>query len=151
MADLTSTISISGTVGTKTISFTHTYTLEDVIDAGTYSADGNIGTGGIIKTGTGGGDAEFRPDEFSYCLAYNISQYPASLQLIDSDAGITVPLYLLEGQFLITMAIAAGMFTYNVTATTSSLHQCEQVIPDNSPPTSFKAPCSIMVATLAAS
>lgn len=35
MADLTSTITITGTINGRKISFSHTYTMEDVYDAGT--------------------------------------------------------------------------------------------------------------------
>ena len=40
MADLTSTLTITGTINGRSISITHTYTLEDIADVGVMSEDG---------------------------------------------------------------------------------------------------------------
>jgi hypothetical protein len=133
MADLTSIISISGNVGGKRIAFSHTFTLEDVDDAGAYHG-GALGVGGAYDDGSGAAeDVNFFNGRLCYVLGQNISTLTqANLTLYDDGGPITIGLNLFPGQFAVLPTIASGMFTASQTGTTSVMEPCNaaQVVPN---------------------
>lgn len=75
MADLTSTLRISGTINGRKIDFEHTYTIEDVYDAGTHIAtqqnsDSSFGAEDAAATGVWG----YLQDTPNYMLFKNDSR-----------------------------------------------------------------------------
>ena len=128
MAELTSIISVSGTVGSKQISFSHTYTLESVVDAGGwYGANPNAGT---AQTGQHGNadQLNFLPPTFSYAFISNEStNHAAVVVLQDIDSSIDTDLFLMPGQFAVLCTIATGMFQSDGVGTTVAMLECDDI------------------------
>ena len=73
MADLVSTLTMSGRIGTRTISFTHQYTLEDVYDAGQRVTEGPASYNDYVSDGAndGNGPPTFIQFSPSYIMMVN--------------------------------------------------------------------------------
>lgn len=95
MADLTSIITISGTLNGRKIDFTHTYTIEDVYDAGTHiatqmSPDNSFGA----DDGSGEGVWGYLQDTPNYMLLKNDSRQWQQVFLLETsgqDCLVSVP------------------------------------------------------------
>lgn len=90
MADLTSTLRITGKIGNRTINFTHTFTMEDVYDAGLRNSSGAASSGSYM--GGNNVNAEqylYLQDTPNYMLMANINpQFPVVFNVTSSSAPI---------------------------------------------------------------
>lgn len=107
MAELRSTLRITGVVNGKRINYSHTYTMEDVYDAGVHDTEFG-GTQMYNNSGAGGSQIVFSQDTPNYLLMVNRSAFGASQARLISSGGDTnfnlVPnaLVLLTGTLGIT-------------------------------------------------
>lgn len=115
MADLVSTLTISGSVNGKKINVSHTYTMEDVYDAGTHDREA-LAVGNIYTGNTGGGNEIcFNQDTPNYFMCVNKDTHGAAFVTIG-----TVNLYLTPGMFFTTTG-TAGLVLSTASATSISL------------------------------
>ena len=131
MADLTSTITISGSVNGKRISFTHSYVMEDVYDVGVHDRED---AGVTINTNnTGGGEAvTFSQDTPNYMLACNRSAIGVSLCNITSSGGSTI--FILAPNSLVCLTGTAGLTAPGSIITNITLQDPDSISADNYPP-----------------
>ena len=116
MADLTSIIRITGTIGGRTLNFSHTYTLEDVYDVVQTSADPAGSTLGTIGNNEEAGQEAIMPQAgFDYLFFRNNSpQHYSGIGL--NATSKSVQLVCSPNQFGILCSNATGE-TYGATAT----------------------------------
>ncbi len=122
MADLTSTLTISGSVNGKKINVSHTYTMEDVYDAGTH--DREALSAASIYTGDSGGGNEinFLQDTPNYFMCVNKDSHGVTKAIIGS-----VELYLTPGMFYTTSG-TAGLVLSTASATSIALVDVSSVV-----------------------
>ena len=127
MADLTSTITITGIVGGKKIDHSHVWTIEDVYDVGTFDMDApalspSIGSGAD-------GSETFKQDSPTYLFAANKSvAHSGLLHLTPTGAAKEMYLMLLPGQFVILGEHTNGTGLMNTSgSTTTTLLEIEKV------------------------
>ena len=151
MADLTSIISISGNVGGKSISFTHTYTMEEVSDAGAVFGATDGRTDGASPAQSGLRQIRTRSGEINFLTAQNKStKVPSFIGL--NPSGIGCALSLLPGQSVVLFSLdAGGLYGESSTAGDTATSVVETVVTLAIPMFKFLPPTNIMVANYAAS
>jgi hypothetical protein len=108
MADLTSIVRILGSIGGRSINFSHTYTLEDVYDVVQTSAD-QASTTGSIANADDGGEANVPQAGFDYLFFRNNSpQHFSGINLVATSE--TAGLICSPNQFGIMCSNATGEF-----------------------------------------
>ena len=115
MADLTSVVRIIGTIGGRSINYTHTFTLEDVYDVVQASADPSAVTGSIGQNEEAGQEAILPQANFDYLFFRNNSpQHCSGINLTATSD--TAGLICSPGQFGILCSNATGE-AFGTTAT----------------------------------
>lgn len=130
MADLTSTIKITGTINGRKIDFEHTYTITDVYDAGTHIAtqlnnDASFAAEDAAGTGVWG----YLQDTPNYMLFKNDSrQWPQIFELGTNgqDCAISVP-----PQGFALLAATTGCCNLTNAAGNTTLLDVEQITTGN--------------------
>lgn len=89
MAELVSTLRISGSVNGKKINFTHTYTLEDVYDAGVNDVEFDSAYILANASTVGGTQVAFEQNTPNYLLAVNNDTVGTSILDITLTGGTT--------------------------------------------------------------
>ena len=129
MADLTSTISISGTIGGKSYKRSSVFTLEDVYDYGQATADDTLSAMASASfRSTNAAGMNFSQDCPSYLLAANNSVSQAGMLSMNNPGGSKLmSLILAPGQFVVLLEYTqgAGIITTNTTASTSKLEEID--------------------------
>ncbi len=122
MANLVSTLRISGRIGNRSISFTHTYTMEDVYDAGLRNSSG--GTFDTSYLGGNNVNAEeylYLQDTPNYLLMANTNpQFPVVFNITSASAPIA-EFALAPGAFCILGAVGGMLNLTNATGSTTLL------------------------------
>lgn len=122
MADLVSTLRITGRIGNRSISFTHTYTMTDVYDAGLRNSSGAASDASYL--GGNNVNAEqylYLQDTPNYLLMANISpQFPVVFNITSSSAPIA-EMVLVPGSFAILGAVSGMLNLTNATGSTTLL------------------------------
>ena len=133
MADLVSTLTMSGRIGTRTISFTHQYTLEDVYDAGQRITEGPASINNYVTDGAldGQGPPTFIQFSPSYMMLVNeASSMPMTFQLNNNAGPKEVSLSVVPKGFVILCEPSTGgLFNRTAVANTSVLLDCDSVDP----------------------
>ncbi len=116
MADLTSTLTISGSVNGKKINVSHTYTMEDVYDAGTHDRS-VLSVSPSIYSGDnpGGNEITFNQDTPNYFMIVNKDTHGVAKAVIG-----TLELYLTPGMFFVLTG-TAGLYLTTSTDTDFAL------------------------------
>ena len=135
MADLTSTIRVTCTLGGKVIAFTHTATVADVYDVGNRQSQGGSGSG-MFKAVDGASDGDGGYPTFSqpspdYLLWRNdgVSAALATGLTLDGGNG-EMACHLTPGVAMILMApTTGGLAKVSATATESTLDVGEVFTP----------------------
>ena len=122
MADLVSTLRITGRIGNRSISFTHTYTMEDVYDAGLRNSSGAASSASYL--GGNNVNAEqylYLQDTPNYMLMANINpQFPVVFNITSSSAAIA-EIICAPGSFCILGAVSGMLNLTNATGSTTLL------------------------------
>lgn len=154
MADLTSTIAITGSINGRKINVTSSMTLEDIYDAGiTIPDDAGMAYSSI---GFGGNDAalSFTQDCPTYLFSANRSPSETAAVALENAAGTDVRyLVLAPGQFAILgeYTNGAGMVNASATATNITLQELNGVYMSRHTDYSFVVRMDHMVAFQAVS
>ena len=125
MADLVSTVTMSGRIGSRTVSFTHQYTLEDVYDAGQRLSEVVQATNNVLSDGDLDGDGpptfiQFNPSYLFLCN--EAASMPMAYQLNNDAGSKAITLNILPKAFAVLMEPSTGgLFNISATATTSTL------------------------------
>ena len=125
MADLTSTLSISGTVNGRRISIDHVYTMENAYDAGVHYREGVQGT---LMTGDApnGSAVTFVQDTPNYMLVANHSQYGVG-ECLMSLSGSQVSFMLPPGG-LACLTGRLGLALATTSATSTSVEDVSSIV-----------------------
>ena len=131
MADLTSTIRVTCTLGGKVIAFSHTATVADVYDIGFRQSNAAASAGFSADGGAtdgGGGSPTFSQESPDYVLVRNDgASAAASVQIIAPDF-TALGLTLTPGAVMIAMApTTGGIAKASGTATESTLNDGQNV------------------------
>ena len=119
MADLTSTLTITGTVNGRAVSITHAFTLEDVYDAGVVDDQETGQT--HVAPGGGGALTMFNQNNPNYLMAANRDACGCTQERI-SAGGNDHNFNLSPGQlFCLTAAEGTGMVLSTSSATSIAL------------------------------
>lgn len=133
MADLTFTLTIAGTVGSKTYNFQHTHTVTSVVDV--VDVDGYGGRSEtpfyVANSGSALTTLNGRMDKttFDHCFVVNRSTAGRAWVKFNQETGPQyISFWLLPGMFfLMHKAAAGGNFNTGTTATTSTFIEVDTV------------------------
>lgn len=120
MADLTSSLTITGSIGGRKITYAHVYTMEDVYDAGCrtsgfFNQDSPYGS-----LSAGGGALNFPQDTPNYLMARNASGTTPMTADITLAGGAVIRMALLPGQMAVIHG-TTGMANASAVAATATL------------------------------
>lgn len=122
MADLVSTLRITGRIGNRSISFTHTYTMTDVYDAGLRNSSGAASSSSYLGGSNVVGEQYlYLQDTPNYLLMANINpQFPVVFNVTSSSAPI-IEIICAAGSFCILGAVSGMVNLTNATGSTTLL------------------------------
>lgn len=126
MADLTSTLTITGVVNGKKILFTHEFVDEDVYDAGMHVQEGSGQR--LLTDGSGAGAIAFMQNSPAYLLATNKDTYGVSKLVMGIGVNINLP----PGGLICTTA-TQGLALSSSTDTDFVLDDLNTLTPDTVP------------------
>jgi hypothetical protein len=128
MADLKSTVTITGVVNGKKFNYVHEWAVEDVYDVGRIMMDSH--DAGYSSSGTSSKAYSYEQDCPSYLMAANASTgVPGAIALTNEGASKEFYLILQAGQFVILgeSANGDGIMTTNATDTTTSIESISEI------------------------
>ncbi len=125
MADLTSTLTITGTVNGRSVSISHTFTLEDVYDAGSLDEEG-VGREHLIAA-----RLAFNQNNPNYLACVNKDAFGVT-EMVFTTSGSTISFTMNPGAIVcLTSAEGTGLLIDTSTGTGITLEDLTFLISDS--------------------
>ena len=125
MADLTSTLTITGTVNGRSVSISHTFTLEDVYDAGSLDEEG-VGREHLMAA-----RLAFNQNNPNYLACVNKDAFGVT-EMVFATSGSTINFTLNPGAIVcLTAAEGTGLLLDTATGTGITLEDLATLTSDN--------------------